>query len=468
MSRDVRDIHYSPDVGSAESKPLKKKSDFPAEYLMAGFVRIGKGTFNHVFRVKGMNVCIRVSEVPNSYRDVQARNLRGDAILNILNQEGEKTFGPSLLKLIERTIRTTQLPPQIAAKMPAPDKSHGKISYWVQVIEYLQEKPTPCNGVDEWWFYAFSLLWFLSTAQREVGFIHRDLKLLNMGVRKMFVPPGKTLTFRLGNDYEFSFPNVTRCPVIFDYDFGVAEGTTLPQNMNRSGTLIWVPPELVAKKGRAPAHYWGYDMYALGLCLIFFGSGVDMIVALGMEMSEYAAEISTLLKETENANVFEALVVAGAVNHIFNDEKIIPREVGIFSDKEYQFFFVTHRELLLRSIDKLLAQVQIVSSSFDQKQRELIGKLVNWRPEVRHANGNTFKLLEEYFPSIRPKKRGTADYSYSKGEEEKKERDDPFLMCSICSAPTAAAQCHACDVAYCSIKCSNHDWYFRGHHKIHF
>lgn len=127
-------------------------------------------------------------------------------------------------------------------------------------------------SVDSLKFTAFSLIWFVRSAQQGFQFRHHDLKGANIMIRKY--PNSMTFGFQTQSGQTFRMVS-DQAPVIIDYDFASTYLTRDDSIVDGLGTPEYAPPEaivfhLLRKAGdtRSIDAANGYDWWAIGYVLL--------------------------------------------------------------------------------------------------------------------------------------------------------------------------------------------------------
>lgn len=451
--------------------PQKEQSiSFEEEDFLKG-LRIervlGKGGWNVVYLLQDGRV-LRASLLSDNDESGIQSVTRGDQIAYLLDRD-RKIYGPSVPRLFQTLFQVKQVPESLG--FDATNSSSE--SYWMEIMEYLPidaKKYTLANE-DEWWFFAFSLLWFFYTAQAELGFIHQDFKLANMMIRKLEKPT--TMAFSLGSKKKFVFPNVLHVPVVIDFDLGVSVGITKKENMDFFGTTTWRPPETLSDS----PYIWGYDFFVVGHILLCYATRWNLLDRNFYDRSEY---ITRIMKHfSGERHHFQTLLTTAALNLYFHGNLVPKRRWKVVEEEDYDLYFKPGKTMRLfeQEARYILSLYGDRLDDLKPDQKILIGKLIHWNPRERDMAGRPYEHFDMFSSqeTLTAAPENTFSYMFASPQYEDKNRQRKYgsfkaLECTVCGDEHEYAKCGGCigrpeGPTYCSTRCANRDWFIKGHHK---
>lgn len=368
-----------------------------------GGMLLGHGSFNYVF--KHGNIAVRVG-----YHSVDSIH-EGSQVLESM-QPLRRRLGPALLTQYKHLF-VTRLPAEI--RMPEKTDDPGG-RYHLELIELVEPiifAPTDAGNFALTRACSFCLVWFFTAAE---GFRHRDLKLQNVGIRRLGEDES-TLTFAYGNNTTYSFPNTAYVPVVLDYDFANAPSDT--------GTAIIVPPESIVQQVLNERGYGGSvfkeykDWWSLGITLFEWAMGDEYLkivpkfadTAFGIKTyvrAVWGALMPDLSEEELWADISGTYWVGIGLSALYRAVlvKMALGETNLYLPEAFvqpQIFRQVFRA------PEFGAFVRRVHDKISAKDRLLIKQLLDWDPAERERDVLTLHFVDHV---VQRRQRPAADYEY--------------------------------------------------------
>lgn len=426
----------------------------------------GEGNYNCVYEIGGSQppTVARISVMPDKNEDVLRRldrgsrnwflAMRGDPydetfsllyrgqhLVPLLNRY-RKAFGPSFVQDIGRT-KTLSGPSPLGdlgkmyditlceKLMERVARYTGRYSLVLQYMEKLGPSWTGTSAEE-----IFALIWFFATTQRSLLFLHHDLKGANLLTRKYQQAQKFGFIFEVEQRqlmWEFVASSL---PVVIDFDFGTVRGTQFETDRDRLGTYTHAPPDAICRdfltmvdetngnnifaslgfdEGKkrefyefGPADENGYDMWSIGMILLYNVWGIEEMEALQLMLVRAAnAFVSGIIKslqggrwntppsETLNYLFCNTIISCVVLEGSSRFPALWEREgygfrypKWFFGTKRFDEILVPNREIPLSMAVDRFRQIFHQNDVLFAKHRPLIQYLMGWDPQERGTQGS--------------------------------------------------------------------------------
>lgn len=424
-------------------------------------------------------------------REKSGNILRGASTVHFL-QRYRKILGPSLVLETAKPalIPWVQVPEQIrdhwcenlieTVKKMSPSVGEQNIKFLFQHLEYLSGGTAKFENMafqfqtKDVWCWVFSLLWFISHAQKFVRFKHSDIKGANI-VFRLYKEPVQ-LQFRSDESIVFTFKTYA-VPVIIDYDLSTTEFVEHEERYENIGSYYTAPPEfLISVYGEK--NVLSYDWWSVGIVIL------EMILDFNLYFSMWKRHIepyANFVNDTENlsynANQLKQLcyfygscILKKCVSGDDDLFRLGPTKQDAASSKTARYIFslpifpAVDRLLDNKKFKEIYYLIQKALASFNGLQ-PFLNRLLSWNPDERimhdfydwdvfkFARRRRYKKTENEFDAtlIEPEQEVMQKNAFDDIEFLKSAcvgcqvQDTKLSICTCCAKVYCGNQCHSMD-----------------------
>lgn len=482
-------------------KSLLKRyaSDDKPVFTLKGDVGAGSNNCAHfVHDEDGRRQVLRIAFLPDithiaGITQHNKKIMRGLEMVNAF-QNYKALLGPSLLKeeskyrLIKATELSRYVNGNICEKVMQRYQMVRGIQHYaddmfnnqfaLQHLEYLSggefNNEAQKGNESLFLFSVFSLIWFLSMAQKAFDFRHHDLKASNIIFRR--TERVQQYTFELTDKQLYFHFESTIVPVIIDYDF--ATTINAQDNVDRiaTGTAYSAPPDALMRKIISENSFQpygfkqsetAYDWWGLGICILeLVHAGVHKFFA-----KESAWFADNLLKNIlwispSNKNYdsiywsARALFYSSCLSSIFSRTAPFVRPPSDWYPFARQLF--PDNTPVVRMDHN--SDYNMLRTWFNDLFRKknwiamLLHRFLNWDPSVRDNNGNPIEHLLYFEIMAEQQRRPGVLYEFRANinQEPIPLEGYPLLatqVCSFCKVGKPMFVCTCCKKLVCEKKC---------------
>jgi len=502
----VIDENEEIELSEGEKAQLKKQSYTP-KFVIEGDEPIGSGTFNCAYFVNGKSEVLRIGYLPGKIEtpplnetkakqeqrergnfakaERNANLIRGVSIVTAL-QEYKSILGPSLLleKSTYDIIKDTDLRKYVRGEicpsiLKTEQKYRGDSNHFVlQHLEYLGGGLFEYNEEQQMYsdedFFVFSLIWFLSTANKVFGLRHHDLKSGNIILRKNVSPESYHFKYDFGNNevMEFHFSNIVNVPVIIDYDAATVRSTKTKSAISSMGTAYSTPLDVLLfhifsefDDTQGYVHnVESYDWWSLGICILEL-SHPRFGDAFMIERNRYREYMIPALEQDPKSDswiqMIDAVFLSCCIASIFSKttETLRP-PIDLYPRSKFLF----RADLVPNDlIDMNWNRDYIALKDWAQTYEDdpivmLLYDLLHWDPNRRTKQGRPEEHLKRFKDLTEKRIAYGKTYQYQASHSMTpidlshiKQLDAP--ICASCSISTNIYLCPCCHQTFCSTQC---------------
>lgn len=473
---------------------LKRYASSEAVFTLKGDVGEGSNNCAHfVHDEDGRRQVLRIALLPDLPTDLNTvrhnkKIVRGLEMVHAF-QNYKSLLGPSLLKE-ESTyllVKASELRKYVLGDICKKVMSYYEYvrkeqnyqdnkfnnQFALQHLEYLSGGEFDKQGNDNLaLFYAFSLIWFLSMAQKAFGFRHHDLKASNIIFRRTNTL--QQYTFELTDRqlyFHFESPIV---PVIIDYDFATTTNATDALDRNAAGTEYSAPPDVLIRR-LCKLIRWeytlvqsetSYDWWGLGICLLeMLRPGVKYLFLKEGDWfaNNFLKNFSFAPKSRIGESVYwaaRALFFAYCLSSIFSRTGPFVRPPSDFYLYGRELFPDDSRVMRMDHNVDYVALKKWFEDLFRKHdwKAELLHRLLHWNPSERDNDGNPTQYLLDFEMLAEQQRRPGILYEFRANINQAPIPLEgyPLLamqVCSFCQVGKPMFVCTCCKKLVCSRTC---------------